>query len=334
MVGAPVDISVGFSTTLATPGHVAIAEKLGYRRAWLYDTPQQSPDVWMTLALAAERTERIGLGPGVLIPTLRHPMVNAAGTASLVAMAPGRVVVGFGTGFTGRRAMGEKKPMPWAFVAEYVRVYRALLRGETTEWDGATIRMLHGPDDAPARPIEVPIIISAFGPKGHAVAKELGDGLFAATFVPPGADEFSWVSYLCWGTVLDDDEGWDSARAKAAGGPGAVLAYHATYELQDDDAVAALPGGREWLDVVKRLPPQERHFAVHERHCYGLNEADQVAWAAGGSVLLDRATLSGPAKQVRAKLDEVEAAGVTEIVYQPVGDIERELETFIAAARL
>ena len=60
----------------------------------------------MTLALAAQRTERIGLGPGVLVPSLRHPMVNAAATATLCALAPGRVAVSFGTGFTGRRAMG------------------------------------------------------------------------------------------------------------------------------------------------------------------------------------------------------------------------------------
>jgi hypothetical protein len=77
-----VEISCAFPTTLDSPEWVKVAEDLGYDRAWLYDTPQQSPDVWMSLALAAERTERIGLGPGVLIPTLRHPMVNAAATAA------------------------------------------------------------------------------------------------------------------------------------------------------------------------------------------------------------------------------------------------------------
>jgi 5,10-methylenetetrahydromethanopterin reductase len=86
-------ISCAFPTTLESPAHIAYAEELGYDRAWLYDTPQQSPDVWMSLALAAARTERIGLGPGVLVPTLRHPMVNAAATATLVALAPGRVDV-------------------------------------------------------------------------------------------------------------------------------------------------------------------------------------------------------------------------------------------------
>ena len=46
-------ISCASPTTLDSPEHVALAEELGYDRAWLYDTPQQSPDVWMMLALAA-----------------------------------------------------------------------------------------------------------------------------------------------------------------------------------------------------------------------------------------------------------------------------------------
>src|SRR3954470_3162400 len=113
------EISCAFPTTLDSPGQVVLAEELGYARAWPYDTPQQSPDVWMTLALAADRTERIGLGPGVLIPSLRHPMVNAAATATLAALAPGRTAVAFGTGFTGRRAMGYRA-ITWAFMDAYI----------------------------------------------------------------------------------------------------------------------------------------------------------------------------------------------------------------------
>src|SRR3954463_15071217 len=135
------EISCAFPTTLESPEHIAYAEALGYDRAWLYDTPQQSPDVWMSLALAAERTERIGLGPGVLVPSLRHPMVNAAATATLAALAPGRTAVAFGTGFTGRRAMGYRA-IPWSFMAAYLRAYRGLLRGEVVEWEGAQMQML------------------------------------------------------------------------------------------------------------------------------------------------------------------------------------------------
>src|SRR5436189_3816523 len=205
------EISFATPTTLDSPSHVAIAEGLGYKRAWFYDTPQQSPDVWMMLALAAERTDRIGLGPGVLVPSLRHPMVNAAGTAALAALAPGRVAVAFGTGFTGRRAMGYGA-VPWKFMDAYIRAYRGLLRGDTIEWEGARMRMLHPPGHAAPRPVDVPIIVGALGPKGAAVARELGDGLYITLALPEFAAEFPWVSFLFWGTVLEDGEDHASER--------------------------------------------------------------------------------------------------------------------------
>ena len=90
-----------------------LAEQLGYRNAWCYDTPALQLDVWMTLALAAQRTSRIGLGPAVLIPTLRHVMTNAAAIATLAQLAPGRTAIGIGTGFTGRLALGQR-PLPLA----------------------------------------------------------------------------------------------------------------------------------------------------------------------------------------------------------------------------
>ena len=173
------EISCAFPTTLDTPDHIVIAEELGYERAWIYDTPQQSPDVWMTLGLAAVRTSRIGLGPGVLIPTLRHPMVNAAATATLAALAPGRVVIAFGTGFTGRRAMGYGA-ITWDFMQRYIAAYRGLLHGDVVEWEGAKMQMLHPAGHAPPRPVDVPILIGALGPKGRKIALDIGDGLFVA----------------------------------------------------------------------------------------------------------------------------------------------------------
>jgi 5,10-methylenetetrahydromethanopterin reductase len=86
--------------------------------------------------------------------------------------------------------------------------------------------------------------------------------------------------------------------------------------------------------VVERAEPNERHLAVHEQHCVGLNEADQAAWDAGGHALLEQATVSGTADKVAARLNDLAAAGVTELVYQPSGpDIRRELERFMAIAR-
>jgi 5,10-methylenetetrahydromethanopterin reductase len=325
-------VSVAFPTALDSHENIALAEDLGYARAWLYDTPQNSPDVWMSLALAAERTTRIGLGPGVLVPSLRHPMVNAAATATLVALAPGRVQVAFGTGFSGRRAMGYRG-VRWSFMADYIRAYRGLLAGEVVEWEGARMQMLHPAGHAPARPIEVPILISALGPKGAEVARELGDGLFATLQLPDFAREFSPVSYLAWGTVLDDGEDPAAERVRLAGGPGTALAWHGAYEFGGQAAVAGLAGGDAWNDVVGRTPEDLRHLAVHAGHCVELNEADQAAWDAGGSTLLGSSTLSGTTDQVRGKLADLADRGVTEIVFQPCGpDVRRELERFLEAA--
>ena len=56
------ELSCAFATSMATPDHVAVAESLGYRRAWLYDSPALYPDVWVMPL--RRRTSTIGLGPG------------------------------------------------------------------------------------------------------------------------------------------------------------------------------------------------------------------------------------------------------------------------------
>ncbi|WP_244900896.1 LLM class flavin-dependent oxidoreductase [Streptomyces nanshensis] len=325
-------MSCAFPTALDSPDHIALAERLGYARAWVYDTPQQSPDVWMTLALAAERTERIGLGPGVLVPSLRHPMVNAAATATLAELAPGRVAVAFGTGFTGRRAMGYRA-ITWSYMDSYIRTFRALLRGEAVEWEGARMQMLHPDGHAPARPVDVPVLVSALGPKGHEVTRRVGDGLFVTLQLPEFMREYAWVPYLVWGTVLDDDETVDSEHARLSGGPGWALAYHGAYEFGGPAAVRELPGGAAWMEAVERTPEDTRHLAVHEGHCVELNEADQAAWKAGGHTMLRDVTVSGTRDEVRRRLDDFAEQGVTEIVFQPCGpDTRAELERFLEAA--
>ncbi|NDZ96078.1 LLM class flavin-dependent oxidoreductase [Streptomyces sp. SID6673] len=327
-------VSCAFPTALDTPDNIVVAEQLGYHRAWVYDTPQQSADVWMTLALAADRTDRIGLGPGVLVPSLRHPMVNAAATATLTALAPGRVAVAFGTGFTGRRAMGYGA-VRWSFMASYIRAYRALLRGEVIEWEGATMQMLHPAGHAPSRPIEVPIYIGALGPKGNTVARDLGDGLFATLQSPEFMSEHEHVAFLEWGTVLDDGEPTDSEHARDAAGPGWALSLHGAYEFAGPDAVRTMPGGDEWLDIVESHPEGRRHLFVHADHCVALNAADEAAWQAGGHRTLRDVTLSGTREEIRRALDAHEAHGVTEIVIQPCGPaVDRELERFLDAARI
>jgi 5,10-methylenetetrahydromethanopterin reductase len=285
----------------------------------------------MMRAVAAEPTTTIGLGPGVLVPNLRHPMVNASATAALAALAPGRVAVAFGTGFAGARALGGA-PTSWSYLRDYVRAFRGLLGGATVQWRGTRMQMMHPRGHAPQRPIDVPILISALGPKGLDVAAELADGLFTVNGQTRFAAQFDWAALGVHGTVLADGEPLDSPRVQAAAGPGNALAYHAAYEFGGD--VTALPAGSVWLDTINQTPPQDRHLAVHNLHLIALNRADTAAWAAGSWKAIPQTTLTGTADDIGRRVSEIAAQGITEIIYQPTGpDIAGELEAFHGAAR-
>ena len=82
---------------------------------------------------------------------------------------------------------------------------------------------------------------------------------------------------------------------------------------------------------VEDTPQQLRHLAVHNGHLLHLNDADTAAWNAGAHALLEHVTLTGTAGDVRDRVHDLAAQGVTELVYQPAGDIRRELEAFADA---
>jgi 5,10-methylenetetrahydromethanopterin reductase len=315
-----VELSCAFATSVDTPDHVAAAEALGYRRAWFYDSPALYTDVWVTMARAAERTSRIGLASGVLIPSLRHPMVTAAAIATLEDLAPGRITMGVGSGFTGRFALGQK-PNSWRFVAEYVRTVQALLRGEDALWEGAAIAMLHPPGFGADRPLAVPTVLGIGGPKGEEVARELADGIIVAGHAFPG---WGWCARLTFGTVLRDGEGVDSPRVRAAAGHGAAVAFHALYERGED--LSRLPGGERWRHAMDQVPESRRHLETHAGHLVGLNRLDEAVIT---PELIAALTFTGTVDHLRQQLESFADGGISEIVYQPAGpDIPGELEAF------
>lgn len=321
------DISCAFPPGQYVVEHAVLAEQLGYRRVWIYDSPALYGDVWVTLALIAQRTTRIGLGPGVLIPNLRHVMTQAAAIATLEQLAPGRVVVAIGNGFTGRMAMGQK-PLRWALVETYVRQLRALLRGETVEVEGALTRMLHPAGYAPPFPIQVPILVAANAPKGLAVARALGDGVVCVGQPQPG---FEWCALLTMGTVLDDGETAASERALAAAGPTLAVMFHGIYET-GGSAVDNFPGGAEWRARLEQVPEAQRHLALHELHLVGVTERDRPLL---NGDMLKAFTWTGSPAEVRERIEQTAAAGGSELMYAPMGpDIGRELRAFAAAAGL
>jgi 5,10-methylenetetrahydromethanopterin reductase len=196
------------------------------------------------------------------------------------------------------------------------------LRGEQVEVDGTIVQMLHAADFALKRPIETPIIVAANGPKGLDVATELCDGVMT---VGAGNPAFSWCSVLAFGTVLDDGEDAGSARALAAAGPGLTVVYHAMYE-GSPDSVDGLPGGTEWRARIEEFPEAVRHLAVHEDHLVAVTDRDRPLL---NGELLRAFTWTGTRAELQDRLDALEAAGATEILYAPMGpDVPRELEAF------
>jgi 5,10-methylenetetrahydromethanopterin reductase len=306
---------------------VATAERLGYHRAWLADSPAIWGDVWIALARAADATETIGLGTSVAIPELRHLMVTASAVASIQQLAPGRLTLGVGAGFTGMHLLG-RKPMRWADVSAWVTALRDLLRGEEVQWDGSIVRMCHtGPHD-PSFPVEIPIYIAAEGPKGIAVAREHGDGLLSAAGEPP-SDIGIPVARAQFGTVLDDGETLEDRRVQQVAGPACISLLHAAYAMAGPAAVDALPGGAQWRRMIEAVPEQRRHLAIHEGHMTYLTEADSAALS---PQLLGLTGLTGTREHVRIALSDLEAAGVDEVLVFVGGhDIARELAAFADA---
>ena len=91
---------------------LVIAEDQGFTHAWFYDSQMIDSDVYVCLAMAAEHTKRIKLGTGVAIPSNRIEPVTAHSIATINLLAPGRAMLGVGTGFTGAKhgpAAGETR---------------------------------------------------------------------------------------------------------------------------------------------------------------------------------------------------------------------------------
>jgi len=90
---------------------VVRAEELGFSSAWFYDTQMLNPDVFVCMALAADRTERIRLGTGVVVPSNRIEPVWKF-WASDLATRP-RFPSACCAAASARPALGTAQPSPW-----------------------------------------------------------------------------------------------------------------------------------------------------------------------------------------------------------------------------
>ena len=100
------DYGIGIPSYIDAWREVQAAEEAGFTHAWFYDSQLIYSDVYATMALAAQNTSRIRLGTLVAIPSNRIAPVTASAIATINYLAPGRAILGGGTGFTGRNTMG------------------------------------------------------------------------------------------------------------------------------------------------------------------------------------------------------------------------------------
>ncbi|GGS98721.1 MULTISPECIES: TIGR03619 family F420-dependent LLM class oxidoreductase [Streptomyces] len=176
------------------------AERTGYSSLWAFERalfPEPAtqglygiegmpwPDEYrsvaeplVTLTLAAAATERAELGSSVLVAPLHGPFQLAKALASLDAASGGRVVAGFGTGWS-LDEYAAAAPRPFAergrALDELIEVCRAVWGPDPVSYDGHLTRIapaVVGPK--PARPI--PVLLAAGSARARRRLVDRADG--------------------------------------------------------------------------------------------------------------------------------------------------------------
>jgi 5,10-methylenetetrahydromethanopterin reductase len=173
---------------------VALADELGYHACYSADEIYHK-DAWLLLAAAAQRTERIRLGPCVAPIFMREPTYIAQLAATLDELSGGRAEVVFGIG---NIAMLEQYGVEWrgtrpiARLREAHQVMRTVLDEGSIDFEG-DFYSYTGVTTA-ARPVQdhLPLKIGAMGgPKSMEVAGEITDGLHTACAYSPEALDYA-----------------------------------------------------------------------------------------------------------------------------------------------
>lgn len=183
-------------------------EEAGWDGMLVVDSQNLSGDPYVSLALAASVTTRLGLGTGVTNSITRHAAVTAASITSVNRISDGRAVLGIGRGDSALAHLG-RAPARLAQFDRYLRHLQTYLAGESVAFDEIDIPKEQAPpasalelhDAPPASRIgwiaggaKVPVEVAASGPKVIAMAALHGDRVMFTV----GAD----IERLQWGIDL------------------------------------------------------------------------------------------------------------------------------------
>ncbi|MFB6151247.1 MAG: TIGR04024 family LLM class F420-dependent oxidoreductase [Haloarculaceae archaeon] len=169
--------------------YARLGEDLGYDRAWLPET--WGRDAVTALAVAAERTDEIGLGTSVANVYSRSPALLGQTAATLQEASGGRFRLGLGP--SGPALVegwhGADYDRPLRRTREAIEVVRAVCSGERVEYDGDVFRLSGfrlrcDPPDPPP-----PVDAAGMGPTSVELAGRFADGWHALMLTREGLRE-------------------------------------------------------------------------------------------------------------------------------------------------
>lgn len=276
------------ATTIAA---IIRAEQQGLPAAWS-TAGGTAPDAVTLFAAAAAQTTRIRLGTSIVPTYPRHPIVMASQALVLAALAPGRFRLGVGPSHrpTIEGTFGLAMGKPLDHLREYLAVLRGLLWEGASDFEGAYLRV-HARLPAGIEPPRTPLPISALRAGAFRLAGEVADG--AISWVCP-------VPYL-----VSVARPALEAGARAAGRPAPPLIAHVPVVLHEDRAEVRV-AARQQLGTYGRLP----FYAAMFRDAGFPVTPDGTM----PDALLDELVVSGSREAVTARLHEVQAAGVDELL--------------------
>jgi coenzyme F420-dependent glucose-6-phosphate dehydrogenase len=168
------------------------AERLGFDSVFISDHLQpwrhdggHAPAALPWLGALAARTERVLIGTSVLTPTFRyHPAVVAQAFATLGCLAPGRVVLGVGSGESLNEVpLGVEWPdgkERFARLKEAIQLIKQLWTEDRVTFEGQFYQTeLATIYDKPQTP--VPLYIGASGPAATRMAGRVADGFITTS---------------------------------------------------------------------------------------------------------------------------------------------------------
>lgn len=191
-----VRIGIGGTSLVARQGrepflaHLDTVEEQGWDSIWFSDRivgPGWVLDPIVGMALVAARTKRIRFGTGVLLMSMRSPVLMARALSSVDQMSGGRLIVGVGVGqeaTTEYEAMGIAKRDRGRRLDEAVRVMRLLWKQERVTYRGQFLALSDaGINPRPAQP-DIPIWIGGRTEAAYRRTGSLGDGWLPTQVTP------------------------------------------------------------------------------------------------------------------------------------------------------